>query len=538
MSRPPARPRGLRLPARCTAAALGGALWGLAFGITPRPWLGFVGLAALLALLSAPRLSRRGAALVGFVHGLVAWLVSIPWIVPTVAEFGRQPRWLAVIFLLLLASYLAAFHAAFAALVAPVWRSGRWGAALWGPAALWVALEWLRTHLFSGFPWNPAAHAWTDLPGALAAAAWIGAYGVSFLLVLANAAIASSLRRGEGGRRGERWREAGAGLLVVIAILGAAAWWQRGGEASEVGEAGAGSESIDVRIVQPNIPNLVEIDWPTVFANYRGLLELSRAACAEGALVIWPESAAWPYVLARDEALREDVAALAASGCGILLNSAHADGDDWYNSAYLVAPGAGGSPQRYDKRHLVPFGEYVPLGELMPWVRGLARAAGSFRPADELALLRWRSAELGVAICFEIVFPEEVADLTRAGASVLVTITNDAWYGDTAAPRQHFRAARWRAAESRRSVLRAAVTGISGVIGPDGRVLQRLGVGERDVLRARVTPRHGLSFYDRMPWLVPLVCSLAGLFAIFLGRRGQPVRGPPSEHYRPESDPS
>lgn len=467
---------------------------------------------APLLPLAAGRGPGSRPALVGFLHGLASWLVAIPWIAPTLVTFGRLPGWLGAVLLVVLCAYLGAFHALFAALAARPWRrGGAW--ALFVPPALWVALEWLRAHLLGGFPWNLAAYAWTDQPGALPTSAWIGAYGVSFLVVLANNGVASAF--------GRRWLAAGVGLLVPLAVLAMGGRW---------GADAAGAEElppvevrpIEVRLVQPNIPNLVEPDWETLFGHYRGLLELSREACADGALVVWPESASWPYSYQRDAALRDDLAALAAGGCGVLFNSAHQDGERWYNSAYLLAPD--GALARYDKRHLVPFGEYVPLGETFEFIGTLARQAGTFTAADRVTLLPWRGrgggeAEIGTAICFEIVFPEEVADLVQAGATVLVTVTNDAWYGDTAAPWQHFRAARWRAAESRRPVLRAAITGVSGLIAPDGSVAGQLGVDRRGLLSGTVTPRRDLSPYSRAPWAVPLACALLGAAAVAVSGR-------------------
>ena len=194
-------------------AAVSGVLWGLCFGHLsgswhPGSWAGWVVLAPLVLLLGAPG-GRGWTALLGFVHGLAAWLAAIPWIVPTLRTFGQMPTWLAVVCLLLLASYLALFHAAFAVLGRPLWRR----AVALGPAALlallglpalWVALEWLRAVLFGGFPWNLAAYAWVDLPGALPTAAWVGAYGVGFLLVFANAGVALAVagwrRRASRGR--------------------------------------------------------------------------------------------------------------------------------------------------------------------------------------------------------------------------------------------------------------------------------------------------------------------------------------------------
>ena len=187
----------------------------------------------------------------------------------------------------------------------------------------------------------------------------------------------------------------------------------------------------------------------------------------------------------------------------------------YFNSALLISPGR--PPARYDKRHLVPFGEYVPLGSLFSFISSLARNAGDFSPAEGLRLLDWEGERLGPAICYEVVFPDEVAQLTRAGATVLVSLTNDAWYGETAAPWQHLRAARFRAAENRRWLLRAAITGVSAVVAPDGSVRGQLGVGESGLLEARFAGRSDLTPFARAPWAVPALC--AALLGMALGRR-------------------
>jgi apolipoprotein N-acyltransferase len=167
---------------------------------------------------------------------------------------------------------------------------------------------------------------------------------------------------------------------------------------------------------------------------------------------------------------------LAQSGCSVLLNTVLESEEGDTNSALLIS--STGKPRRYDKRHLVPFGEFVPMAGWLPFLDKLARNAGDFAAGEGPALLRWGEQEIGAAICFEIVYPAPLAEQVRHGATVIVTITNDAWYGDSSAPWQHFRAARFRAAENRRTVLRAAITGVSAIIGPDGSVQQFLGVGD------------------------------------------------------------
>jgi apolipoprotein N-acyltransferase len=189
-----------------------------------------------------------------------------------------------------------------------------------------------------------------------------------------------------------------------------------------------------------------------------------------------------------------------------------------FNSALVVQDGE--VLGRYDKRHLVPWGEYVPLGDLLPFVGYLARSAGAFSAGDEPTLLPFSGERIGTAICFEVIFPAAVAEQVRAGASLLVTITNDAWYGDTFAPWQHLRAAQFRAAESARPMLRAAITGISAWIDAQGGLRQTLGIGEEGILRVEVRGRSGLTLYSRLPWLVPFGCvGLLGVLWLRARRR-------------------
>ena len=482
-------------------ASAGGLLWALCSGRETLPLASWLALAPLIVLLGRP----RGWAL-GWLHGVVYWLAAIPWIRPTLETYGGLPTWLASISLLLLSLYLGAYHGLFAALGGPLWRRGGLPALL-GLPALWVALEWLRAHLFSGFPWNLAAYAWTEVPGALPIAAWIGAYGVSYLLLLANVGTAIALLR--------RPRLTGAAaVLGCLLALALGARWGDGGE-------DRGGAAVPVRLLQPNTQNQVVWDPLLARQGYRRIFDLSRRACDEaGALLIWPESAAWPYSWGTSAELRRDLESVAAAGCPVLFNSTDERAEGYYNSVLLLD--REGIAGRYDKRHLVPFGEYVPLARVFFFLDKIARNAGAYVAGSSVLPLVWGEQRLGPAVCFEVVFPAEVAEQVRAGATVLVTVTNDAWYGDTSAPHQHFRAVRFRAAETRRPFLRAALTGISAVVGPDGSVQQVLGVGEEGFLRARIRGRSGLSPYARLPSLVPAAASLIALFAIFLSRR----RGP------------
>jgi apolipoprotein N-acyltransferase len=482
-------------------AILGGVVWGFCFGreaLTIAPWIALVPLFLVLGT------ERRKAVWLAYAHGVAFWLTSMSWIAPTMETYGQLPSWLAVALCIALGLYLGSFSGIFGWLGVSLWRRGGWLA--WaGLPALWVAVEWLRAHyLMNGFPWNLAAYAWSEMPGALPLAAWIGAYGVSFVLVFANVAIARSLVRRD-------WRTGVVSILCCLLVLAAA------GRFRAVTPEPAPGQGLPVRLLQPNITNLVEWDEQLVRQNYSKVVSWSESACdLPGALVVWPESAAWPFSFDRHAELRADLEELVTAGCPILFNSTSEKDGIFYNSVLLLGPQ--GLAGRYHKRHLVPFGEYVPLGRWLPFVDKLARNAGDYRAGPELMLLPWGEEWLGAALCFEVVFPFEVAATVRQGATLLVTVTNDAWYGDTAAPWQHYRAARFRAAESRRFLMRAAITGVSGLIAPDGSVVSQLGVGEEGVIRGEVVARQDLSPYTRAPWLIPLLCVLVAGFAILRSR--------------------
>jgi apolipoprotein N-acyltransferase len=475
-------------------AVSGGLAWGACHGIATRPAVAAVALAPLVVALGARRPAR-----LGWLHGTLAWCVAIPWIVPTLTTYGLVAGWLAGVALLLLAAFLGLYDALFAGLGARLWRRGD-ALSLAALPALWVTLEVARGWVLSGFPWNLAAYAWIEVPGALELSSWIGAWGVTYLLVAANVGVA----RGVASRQ---WPPALLALLVPATLLAVGARFAIAADPH--------AEPRRVRVVQPDIPNRAFFDAAANEADYRRLLEQTRRACARAVLVVWPESAAWPRQWQDDARLRRDVGGLVADGrCSLLLNSAWDEEGRTYNSVLLVSAGdraanesALAAPEirveRADKRHLVPFGEYVPLREQLPFLPRIARMAGDFSPAAEVRLLPWRGERFGAAVCYEVVFPGETSALVRAGATLLVTVTNDAWYGDTAAPRQHLRAARFRAAENRRWLVRAAITGISAVVRPDGSLAARAEAGETRTLDAAIVGRRDRSPYAKAPWAVP-----------------------------------
>lgn len=499
-------------PALPALLAIGGGLaWALCFQADPRSWLAWVALAPLVALVYRPR-----AAFWGFVYGLVYWLASLPWIATTVSTFGGLPTAVGVLALLLLAGWLSIETALLAALGRRWLLAGRGELhLLWLLPSAWVVLEAQRFFFLGGFPWNLAAHAWIDVPGALISTAWIGASGLSFLVVLANVGVALAVARGH--------RIAGlSAVLGVLLLLVLGGRFMAGdgpgrGSSIDTDRGNGGAPGMEVRLIQPNSP--IAWDEATLQQNYRRLLELSHQACDPSVLLVWPESAAWPHSWESSPRLRADVATLARRGCGVLLGSPLRRSEDGGILNALFVVGAEGPGTPYAKRRLVPWGEYVPLKDVLPFLGKLARNVGDFEPGTDVALVEWDKERLGAAICYEVIFAAPVAEQVRAGASVLLTITNDAWYGDSSAPWQHLRAARFRAAETRRPLLRAALTGVSALVDERGRVVRQLGVGEEGVLAARVVGGRSLTPFVRWPWLAIALSALGIGFAIIRLRR-------------------
>lgn len=477
--------------------------WSLCFEQEPAVLLPWVALAPMLFLLG-----RRRPFLWGWLFGFVFWATSMSWLTPTLMEHGGLNPLLARFLNLLCALYLGLDQALFAWVGSRLWRRGG-SAALLGLPSLWVVMEVLRGFPFGGFPWNLAAYAWVETPGALLLSAWVGAFGVSWWLLFANTSLALALRE-------RRWDIAVSGLLLAALILTLAARFSHGEEPlRERSVLHRGGNVGEVRIVQPNSPIVsVEEAWP----NYQRLVRMSLDSCdgTPGRLVIWPESAAFPLYYAGSERLRDDLARIHAAGCEVLLGTVTFEGENYYNSALLTsAEGVKGS---YSKRRLVPWGEYIPLKDILPFVGKLARNAGEFTPGDNLGLLPWNGEKIGMAICYEVVFPGAMAEQVRAGATLLGTITNDAWYGDTAAPWQHFRAVRFRAAENRRPMVRAALTGVSALVDARGVVVEDLGVLEEGVISGRVRGQRGLTPFNRAPSLVIVLSLFLVGFAIVRAR--------------------
>ncbi len=439
--------------------ALGSALLlVLAFPSLNQPWAAWIGLVPWLLLL--PGLRPRAAFWWSYLVGVLFFLGSIWWLVH-VTVLG----WL--ILCAFLALYFGVFgviaNRSYTAHPTPHTRL------LLLPAA-WVALEYIRSHLFTGFGWNLLGYSQTPWPMVLQIADLTGAWGISAVIVLVNASIAECLNR-------FTTRHSPANTVVTIGIatgvfvsvMGYGAWRLPGKVAP----------AWRIAVVQGNIPQAHKWDdayTEQILATYERLTH--QAAGHQPQLIVWPETAV-PGFLDSDERLTQHVFGIARSVHRPLLVGAptlkfRLEGEQTFNSAALVTP-SGEIPQQYHKVHLVPFGEFIPFEHTAPWLRHLLPPIGDFWSGRDYTVFRSEGQlPFSVLICFEDVFPTLARQFVQRGARALLVITNDGWFGPTAAAYQHAQASTLRAVELRVPVARAANTGWSGCIDPWGRWTARV----------------------------------------------------------------
>jgi apolipoprotein N-acyltransferase len=458
-----------------------------------------VALAPVLAL-AATAPSPRAACLEGWVAGLAFFVPLLRWLTHTMATFSRLTPVLAAGVLVLLAAYLALYWGAVSWAVA---RSRR----LLGPGALWLApVFWVgaelgRTHLLSGFPWGLLGYAPYRRLAIIQVAAWTGVYGVSALVVLVNAAVA----RAALGRRG---RDLAVAAGVATVALGATILL---GRATLPASA---TPTLPVAVVQGNIDQAVKWDAAFRGETLRLYAALTREAAPGSRLVLWPEAAV-PAYLRFDHGVVQGLVALAGEvGVPILVGAPDAlptgASMRYLNSAFLL--GGDGLRGRYDKMHLVPFGEYVPLKRLLFFVEAIAADIGDFTPGQTTTLFPLDGRTFGTVICYEVIFPDLFRRFVARGASFMTNITNDAWFGDSGGPLQHLAMVPLRAVENRVAVVRAANTGVSALVLPSGALDAELPLGTRGVLRGAVPVGGGGTFYSRFGDVFAYACTaLAGV---------------------------
>jgi apolipoprotein N-acyltransferase len=445
--------------------------------------LAFVALVPLL--VAVDRAGPRSAFWLGTLAGMAFYPLNLSWVTHAMAVYGDLSWGVSFLTLFLLSFYLALYFGAFSACWVRFRPASGVGQVLFA-GSLWVTLEFARTYLLTGFPWAFLAYTQYQTLPLIQIASVTGMYGVSFLVVLVNAAIAFAFL--------DRGRAAIAPALAVsFALLVSLAY---GTWVLSLPEMPAG---LRVAVLQGNVDQGVKWDPAFREATLEIYERLTREAAQRGAdLVVWPEAAV-PFLLRREPEARARVARLASETKRFLLvGSPDLEGRRFYNSAFLISRD-GALLQRYDKIHLVPFGEYVPLRPLLGFAEKLARGAiGDFAPGGEATVFSTPFGRFGVTISYEVYFPAEVRRLFQRGAGFLVNITNDAWYGRSAAPVQHLAMAVFRAVEHGAFLVRSANTGISAIIDPRGRIREQSAIFAEAVLVGKIRDQAAGTLYTRI----------------------------------------
>jgi apolipoprotein N-acyltransferase len=490
---------------------------GLQIVCFPSPGLYFLCWIALAPLFVAvidrrysPTLLR--GVLLAYFCGIVWYAGSCFWIFHVMHTYGNLAKPVAAGILVLFCLYLALYHALFGLLLGLITRSRAFAnaRALMLAPILWVAVELARAHITS-FPWDLLGYAQVNNLPLTRIATVTGVYGLSFVIALVNSILALGFLL----PRERRMAVALVGILGAIALESGSLVPYPSLHPDHVAE-----------LVQQNLP-IVEGDWTSSYYDLTvaQLVQLSSQSAvnlqgSNPALIVWPESPA-PFFTSDGrfqhwmEALAQDAHAYLIIGSLGVSPTNQPDKPLLFNSAQLIAPD-GAFVSRYDKIHLVPFGEYVPFKNLLSFAQSLTHDIGPFSRGNQRDAMRVEGHGIGTFICYESIFPDEVLQFARNRAEIFVNISDDAWYGEYGAPGQHLNMARMRAIENNRWLLRTTNNGITASVSPLGQVVTQLARNVRNVLPAPYSFESGTTLYTRYgDWFAGL-CAIISILALFI----------------------
>lgn len=461
------------------------------FNIWILSWFGFVPL-----FLAIKGKSRARAFLLSYATGILFWAGIIYWLIHVTLP-GL------IILVLYLAFYFGIFGTFFSTYCVVLSPYNL----LFIPS-VWVCLEYIRGWLFTGFPWALLGYSqYLNLP-VIQMADITGVWGVSFLVMFANVAVVEIVWTAKNKFR-QRLKKTFLALLFVLALI-LSYGYIRLHELRAISHEGA----INISVIQANIPQ--ELKWePSARAMIMDkYLSMSSQALKDGpGLIVWPEAAV-PAVIEDQPYYFEEARLFARDKrINLLLGAVRNINERYYNNAIFLS-GRLGPVSEYSKIHLVPFGEYIPLRRIFPFLEAVV-PIGDFSPGKDYTVFRLGAVGFSVLICFEDLFPGLSERFVNKGAGFLVVITNDAWFGRTSSAYQHFSASVFRAVENRVPVVRAANTGVSGFISRDGRIIYSSGIFVDDYATGKIeinAPRKTL--YGRFPDGFVFICFLFTLYGI------------------------
>ena len=525
------------------AAVLSAALLELPFPLAgPLPpwrsvfaWFGLVPL--LWAVLSPECLGSkhpiRRAFMVSYLCGVLWYMGNCYWVRDTMLHYGDMPTGAPVLLLIAFSLVLGLYFGLFGLGIMVVRQAtGKQHLALVAAPFIWVALD-LAASRITSVPWDQLGYSQVDNCFINQLAPWTGVYGITFVLVAVNAIVAAGPIL---TRYRNRWIVSAVGVLIALTAFV--------GITRQPAKPASAATAV---LVQPNLDVGSESDWsgPGEWDQHRAqFTQLASESSTEDKtyiagipqtdaplgesvpppyrthpdLLVWPESPA-PF-FENDPRFQKAMTSLAASEeAPLIIGGIAADysqeQQDWldYNAAMVIAPD-GHRIGRYEKIHLVPFGEYIPFGQYLTFAHKLTGRVSRFSRGEDRKVFRLNGHRYGVFICYEAVFADEVRHFAQLGAEVLVNISDDAWYGDTSAPWQHLNMARMRAIENRRWLLRDTNNGVTAAIDPYGIVRQSIPRHQVDALPARYGFRDDVTFYSAHGDVFAWLCAILSLGAV------------------------
>ena len=495
--------------------AASGLLMVAAFPRANQGWLAWVAWVPLILFVARTR-SRRAAFFSGWLTGVVGFFILLWWMPDVMANYGGMPSFISWAAYALLIAVLACYPAAVCAFTRHLmfYRGERW--LLLFPF-VWIVMEFVASVTpFGGFPWLLAGYTQTCFIDVIQISDITGIYGVSFLLLCANTAIAWLAwvyfhRNARTFARRETFMPLVATMALVVSAL---IYGHLAVNRWEKAEA-----PFRAALLQGNLS--VDDTHEALYEKFeRGYVRMADTLAPGSVdILILPESSA-PKLFQDDESYRRAMENLARRyPLGLVLSNINykewRDGAwEYFNSAFFLA-GDGSLTGIYDKIHLVPFGEYIPYKKLLFFAETISKEMGGFSEGNELKILPLGGRPANVVICFEAVFPDLVRRFSARGSQLIVNLTNDGWYGVSAAPYHHLEIARVRAVENRRFFLRTANTGFSAVIEPTGRIASKTGLGEEAICLGRFGFIEEKTFYSRygnvFAWLCIIISAAAGI---------------------------
>jgi len=507
---------------RIILAASSGLLLTAAFPNLQLSWLAWFGVVPLLAAIRDCGVKKSFK--LGFSAGLIHYLTLIYWLAYTMRTYGYLPWPVCVAVLIFFSAVLALFSGVFTAIVSLL-RLKPARALIMIPL-VWVSLEYLRSFIFTGFPWEFIGHSQYSALHIIQISDILGVYGISYLIVFVNTVIFFLIL----GRTKHDWqgvtitRRFAAVSIAAAIFLSGVVWSYGQWRLNAIDRLAKAAPQVRSVVVQGNIEQSVKWNPAFQLATADKYLRLSRSAGNQNPdLIIWPETAL-PFYYNHNAALTTKVRkGIRDMGTYFLFGSPSFERKpgriDYYNSAYLIDP-EGKPLGKYNKAHLVPFGEYVPFKRWLPFLGKIVAQVGDFSRGKIGATIPWKNHKLGILICYEGIFPYLARTMVKNGASLLIIITNDAWYGRSSAPYQHLSLAVFRAVENRRALIRSANTGISGFIDPAGRILAETPLFQEATIFEHVPVLTEQTFYTRFGDVFAIICmAVVGGAILYKGSR-------------------